>query len=730
MGRKQRTFSPFPPNYIAVTFRPTDELWICQGPSQLVEFVHSLLRYIWPKYEHQERHCLVPEKKKQRKETQLRSTLKNVVFRISANPFNLLPNHQSEERSESTYKFISLIVAFLYSMDYEIVSAGHFIRSTEASTCFFRSTIDHESVVSRNRLMKDCQLHPPRISTPFSVKQMKAVEFEFAKKMLAVGFEGWNRLYFINITHKLITDLVGELRLIWPENIKFRKIGTSDSSDHKNGRKESKAEEEEIGRPSSYLIEFEGHPWDSYKVYSELTPYLILTLIRVLDQAGYKYESRANVRGLLDTIFFTKHDLSSPSVENIARICFSLCHQNTLRVYGATPKFCTWMGQLLQQLWISGVSSKKEVSISQILSKNKSPRSDNDLHFTEVKFNGTPFCIPEWNKDNFLAAQYMISRLVGVLSLVEWRLSASMNVYTSPYDKSLLIFEKDISTTEEEVLVDLEVVELEVKPESEGHGENVKNYDLLRPICFTSYDVDRLCILGGSKHFLLNFNDLFLRLFDNSCRSHSLFSRCQCKNKDSEKKNHSTKFQDANAAISDKWIVSHPSYTPELLHKIFLGSGHSILCLLSPIHDNIALTAIEDLDPSNVLEYATNYQMWTPNVCWPPKMFNKAKKRAKKFFHMSQIPLAVLCWINEFINELGSPEFTRSQTEQDERSAPDEAEEVAPLEQPMKQRVLANPHKRMLVTCLDCVSTVRNGSPAWIYLIREPNQKVVMEGKE
>ncbi|KAM3184538.1 hypothetical protein ACTXT7_008149 [Hymenolepis weldensis] len=102
------------------------------------------------------------------------------------------------------------------------------------------------------------------------------------------------------------------------------------------------------------------------------------------------------------------------------------------------------MGQLLQQLWISGVASEKEVSFLQTDSQNDGSNSGDDLHFTELKLNGTPFCIPEWNKDNFLAAQYMIGRLVGVLSLVGWRLAASVNVYTSPYDKSLLIFEKDL----------------------------------------------------------------------------------------------------------------------------------------------------------------------------------------------------------------------------------------------------------------------------------------------
>ncbi|VDL18789.1 unnamed protein product [Hymenolepis diminuta] len=506
--------------------------------------------------------------------------------------------------------------------------------------------------------------------------------------------------------------------MIWPENIDFRKTRNSDSDDHKNGQKESKADEE-TDKPSSYLIEFEGHPWDSYKDHSDLTPYLILTLIQVLGQAGYKFESRANIRGLLDTIFFIKQDSPSRSVGN----------KNTFRVYGGTPKFCTWMGQLLQQLWISGVASEKEVSFLQTDSQNESSNSGIDLHFTELKLNGTPFCIPEWNKDNFLATQYMIGRLVGVLSLVGWRLAASVNVYTSPYDKSLLIFERDLDTKEEEKLVDLEVVELEVKPDADEHGGNLKTYDLLRPVCFTSYDVDRLCILGGSKQFLLNLNDHFLRLFDTSHSSNGICSLCRCKNKDNEVKNGGTEFQDANAAISDNWIISHPCYTPELLHKIFLSTSHSILCLLSPIHSSLALTAITELDPSNVLEYATNYQMWTVNTCWPPKMFHKARNRAKKFFHMSQVPLAVLCWINEFINTLGSSESAKSQSDQDDGSDQDEVVEVPSPKQSMKQHILVKSYKNVLVTCLDCASTVRNGPPAWIYLIREPNQKVVMENK-
>lgn len=272
-------------------------------------------------------------------------------------------------------------------------------------------------------------------------------------------------------------------------------------------------------------------------------------------------------------------------------------------------------------------------------------------------------------------------------------------------------------------------MELEVKPDADEHGRNLKTYDLLRPVCFTSYDVDRLCILGGSRQFLLGFNDHFLRLFDTSHSSNGICSLCRSKNKDNEVKNDGTEFQDANAAISDNWITSHPCYTPELLHKIFLGADNSILCLLSPIHSSLALTAITELDPSNVLEYATNYQMWTANTCWPPKMFYKARNRAKKFFHMCQVPLAVLCWMNEFINTLGLSESAKSQSDQDEGSDQDEVVEVASPKQSTKQHILVRPYKRVLVTCLDCASTVRNGPPAWIYLIREPNQRVVMENK-
>lgn len=201
-------------------------------------------------------------------------------------------------------------------------------------------------------------------------------------------------------------------------------------------------------KPCSFLVEFEGHPWDSYKEYSDLTPYLMLTLFEVLNCAGFAFECRANIRGLLDTLFFMKPEAPTTAKTNTTRICFSLCHQNTFRVYGGTTAFSAWMSQLLQQLWISGVASEKQISFVQPDHPNggegEPTESGDELHFTEVKLNGTPFCIPEWNKDNLLAAQYMIGRLIGVLSLIGWQLTAFLNIYSSPYDKGLLVFEKEL----------------------------------------------------------------------------------------------------------------------------------------------------------------------------------------------------------------------------------------------------------------------------------------------
>ncbi|KAL5962520.1 hypothetical protein TSMEX_009747 [Taenia solium] len=447
MGSCHSFLTPFPPNYVAVTFRPTDELWICQGPPHFIHFLRSLISHIWPHLDHHERHCNAPQKHHARCDGHPHPSLRNTVFRVPMEPFTLSPIHQSAEVAETAYHFAMMMVAYLYSMDYKMVSTGHFVRGTEASTCLFRCQVDDQQRESLNNMVENCQIRLPRPTKVFNPQRSKVLEFNLAKQMLVVGLEGWNRLYCMNFTQKLASRLVEELQKLWPQQITFRRIGDTSTSESTN-RKKGSPVETEPEKPCSFLVEFEGHPWDSYKEYSDLTPYLMLALLDVLNCAGFAFECRANIRGLLDTLFFIKPETPTTATKNTARICFSLCHQNTFRVYGGTTAFSTWMSQLLQQLWISGVASEKQISFvqpdHQHEEKGEPTESGDELHFTEVKLNGTPFCIPEWNKDNLLAAQYMIGRLIGVLSLIGWQLTAFLNIYSSPYDKGLLVFEKEL----------------------------------------------------------------------------------------------------------------------------------------------------------------------------------------------------------------------------------------------------------------------------------------------
>ncbi len=140
----------------------------------------------------------------------------------------------------------------------------------------------------------------------------------------------------------------------------------------------------------------------------------------------------------------------------VTRTCFSLCHQSCIRIYGGSPTFCAWITQLLQQLWIAGVFYEKRITLAavehrsppfieeEVGSENGDVRQGVELEYSEVKLNGAPWCIPEWNKDNLMAVQYMMARFAGVLALVGWKCRAAVNVYSSPYDKGLLIFEKEL----------------------------------------------------------------------------------------------------------------------------------------------------------------------------------------------------------------------------------------------------------------------------------------------
>ena len=273
-------------------------------------------------------------------------------------------------------------------------------------------------------------------------------------------------------------------------------------------------------------------------------------------------------------------------------------------------------------------------------------------------------------------------------------------------------------------MINLDVVELKVQANGDKGSEDFKIFDLLRPVCLTSYDLGSLCILGGSQHFLQSFNTRFLRLFEASKTTYTCLTRHRRKEKIPE----TNEFSEKSEAFSDRWICTKPPYEPELLHQVFLGIGQTTFCILSPLEEHLALTAVAELDPTNILEYATNYRMWTSNSCWPPKMFHKVKSGAKKFFHFSQIPLAVLCWANEFINAFASSE-SEEPTDTEDVNDPDEILELANENQATSIPFLRSNYKNALVTCINSTATVRNAPPAWIYIIREKKQRVSIESK-
>lgn len=154
---------------------------------------------------------------------------------------------------------------------------------------------------------------------------------------------------------------------------------------------------------------------------------------------------RTNFRGLLDSLFFERIQQKFPR-KTVARMAFSLCHQNCIRVYGGTPAFCSWITQLLQHLWIAGIAYEKWIDLEPEdgTIPEEDEQRDGILEYSEVQLIGAPWCIPEWNRDNLLAVQYMMARFAGVLFLVGWKCRVALNAYSSPYDKCLLVFEKEI----------------------------------------------------------------------------------------------------------------------------------------------------------------------------------------------------------------------------------------------------------------------------------------------
>lgn len=212
MGGGHSVLTPLPPNYITVTFRPPDELWLCQAPSHLIDFIRSLLFNVWPHHAHLERACNTIDlkfKKNSSEKDYIHPPMLNTVFRIPADPFTVTPNHQTQSEAEAAYQFMMLLVAYLYSLEYDMIASGHFVRGTEANTCVFRCSLDRRGHASMTQLIGDRRI---RKQSFLRHKLPKGIDLPESKRMLVVGLEGWNKLYLINANNQIVQDVLKEFR--------------------------------------------------------------------------------------------------------------------------------------------------------------------------------------------------------------------------------------------------------------------------------------------------------------------------------------------------------------------------------------------------------------------------------------------------------------------------------------------------------------------------------------
>nr|VZI30818.1 unnamed protein product [Spirometra erinaceieuropaei] len=547
-----------------------------------------------------------------------------------------------------------------------------------------------------------------RYQTAASDHQAERVMFS------AVGLEGWNRIYFININRTLFQDIKATLEQLWVEG--FEQSSCLNCPAESNSPSVSAPE-------TDFLLEFCGHPWDSYKAHSDLSPYLLMVIFEKMRQAGFRFISNVNFRGSLDTLIFMPQPTDSGTEtipRPLAQTYFTLCHQDCVRIYNASGAFCGWVRRLFQQIWAQGVMMEKQLTFTndtpqrseaegeavegaERATAEDGDRRDKELGYTEIRLNGSPWWIAEWNKDALLAAKYMLTRFVSVLALTGWQCTASINMYCSPYDKCLLIFEKELVSDEEQTTVDLELIELQ---------ENTSNklcrpIDLLIPVCITTYDTDQICILGGSKNFLRYLHMRFSNLFGSS---KYLNDRIELSLKDREPSDFG--FKD--------WMPSKSYFAPEAVHCI-LFEEKLLLCLMKPPEratlptPSTALISINDSDPDSSLEYGLNYQPWDGLMHWPNTTYKKASDKRINQYIRSQLPLSLLCWIHELVVTTPAAPSTPTGGNMEEQDVIDKISD--PL---LKQK-----SDSKLFLCTDCSSVTKNSPPTWIYLVRERKYNLV-----
>uniref|UniRef100_A0A0X3Q046 Uncharacterized protein n=1 Tax=Schistocephalus solidus TaxID=70667 RepID=A0A0X3Q046_SCHSO len=639
-----------------------------------------------------------------------------LFFRIPGRPFVLPSDTQSFRESGKAYKFVAILISYIHHIGFVLVSSGHFIRSIEANTCIFRLTPEFH--VNASESPPDAVFDTQWSTTKNACFRWRKRHYSFDltgfPQFSAIGLEGWNRIYLININRTLFEDLKTALEQLWEEG--FEQSECLSCSAESSCTSVSASE-------TDFLLEFSGHPWDSYKAHSDLSPTLLMLIFDKMKEAKFQFICNLNFRGNLDTLLFVPQQEES-SMKTIPRSLthayFSLCHQDCIRIYNGSEAFCGWVSRLFQQIWAPGVMSEKQVTFTMDVAQQFKAEDDStkgaagpnkkiggrnckDLGYTEIRLNGYPWWIAEWNKDALMSAKYMVTRFVSVLALTGWRCVASINMYCSPYDKCLLIFEKEVVMGQEHATIDLELIELQENTSS----KLCKPIELLIPVCVTTYDTDQLCILGGSKTFLRHLHMRFSKLFGSPKYVN-------------EKVEQALNSAEESEFLFKDWIPLKGYLVPEALQCNLLEEK-ALLCLRkTPEQTNVpthstALISINDSDPDSCLEYGLNYQPWDGLVHWPSNTYRKASDKRINKYTRRQLPLSLLCWIHELI--FSSPTATGIPT----IGTVEEQDVIATMSDSLVKRR----SESELFLCTDYSSVTKHSPPTWIYLVRERKYNLI-----
>ena len=161
-------------------------------------------------------------------------------------------------------------------------------------------------------------------------------------EVATIGLEDWNRIFLVNTPIDAFQALQSDVESLWS-------LGVSKVSSI-NG---------------VATLELGGQPWDSYKAESEKTPLLVIRMIDVMSQHGFRMLTSTHVRGVIDSLLFVK----DPSVASSSpkRMMMGLNQQDQLRFYSSCSEVVNGISKLVKEKWEKGILGDEFASIMWVL---------------------------------------------------------------------------------------------------------------------------------------------------------------------------------------------------------------------------------------------------------------------------------------------------------------------------------------------------------------------------